>query len=150
VLGLAAGTLWLLERLGHSPFVQALRTARDSPVRAAAIGLSAARLRWAAFTLSGAIAGLAGALLALHKGSVFPSVLHITRSIDALVMVLLGGAQSLAGAAVGAFAFVGLQTEILRHTDYWRMTLGVLIVVLVLAFPKGIVGSLGQRLRGHA
>ena len=150
VLGLAAATLWLLERLGHSPFVQALRTTRDSPVRAAAIGLPAARLRWAAFTLAGTLAGLAGALLALHKGSVFPSVLHITRSIDALVMVLLGGAQSLAGAALGAFAFIGLQTEILRHTDYWRMTLGVLIVLLVLAFPKGIVGSLAERLGARA
>ena len=145
VLALAAATLWLLERLGHSPFVQALRTARDSPVRAAAIGLPAARLRWAAFTLAGAIAGLAGALFALQKGSVFPSVIHITRSIDALVMVLLGGAQSLAGAVVGAFAFIGLQTEILRHTDYWRLALGILIVLLVLAFPRGIVGSLAGR-----
>jgi branched-chain amino acid transport system permease protein len=150
VLALVAAALWLLERLQHSPFVQALRTARDSPLRAAAIGLHAARLRWAAFALSGTLAGLAGALLALHKGSVFPSVLHITRSIDALVMVLLGGLQSLAGAGVGAFAFVGLQTEILRHTDYWRFALGLLIVVLVLAFPKGVVGSLADRLRSRA
>ncbi len=147
VLAVTAGALWLVERLQHSPFVHALKTARDAPLRASAIGLSASRLRWLAFALAGTLAGLAGTLFALHKGSVFPSALAITRSIDALVMVLLGGLHSLAGAVVGAFAFVGLQTEILRHTDYWRLALGVLIVVLVLAFPKGIVGSLSDRLR---
>jgi branched-chain amino acid transport system permease protein len=150
VLALAAAALVTLERLQHSPFVYALKTARDSPLRAAGIGLDAARLRWLGFAIAGMLAGLAGALFALHKGSVFPSVLHITRSIDALVMVLLGGMQSLAGAVIGAFAFTGLQSEILRHTDYWRLTLGLLIVVLVLAIPKGIVGSLADRARRRA
>jgi branched-chain amino acid transport system permease protein len=150
VLAVAASAIAILERLRHTSFVHALKTARDSPLRAAAIGLPAARLRWLAFAIAGTLAGLSGALFALHKGSVFPSVLAITRSIDVLVMVLLGGMQSLAGAVVGAIAFVGLQTEILRYTDYWRLVLGLLIVVLVLAFPTGIVGAVSGVLRGRA
>jgi branched-chain amino acid transport system permease protein len=145
VLALTAASVWFLGRLQHAPFAYSLRTARDSPLRAAAIGLSAATHRWLAFGVAGSFAGLAGALLALHKGSVFPGVAHITRSIDALVMVLLGGLQSIAGAAAGALAFVGLQTEILRYTDYWRLILGGLIILLVMAFPRGIVGSLAAR-----
>jgi ABC-type uncharacterized transport system permease subunit len=65
-------------------------------MRAAAIGLDAARLRLAAFTIAGAAAGLAGGLTAFSKGSVFPTYISITRSVDALLMVLLGGVQTIA------------------------------------------------------
>ncbi len=83
------------------------------------------------------VAGLAGALHAFHKGSVFPTVLSIPQSIDALVMVLLGGLQTLSGPAVGAAAYHFLQTEIMRATEYWRVILGGVILLLVIAFPQG-------------
>jgi branched-chain amino acid transport system permease protein len=95
-----------------------------------------------AFTLAGAFAGLAGALHAYHKGSVFPTVLSIPQSIDALVMVLLGGLQTLTGPVVGAAVYHFLQAEIMRATDYWRVILGAVILLLVIAFPEGIVGFL--------
>ena len=150
VLGITAASLFLLGGIQHAPFGYALRTSRDSPMRAAAIGIYADIQRWLAFGIAGAFAGLAGGLLALHKGSVFPNAISVTRSIDGLVMVLLGGVHSFVGAIIGAVAFVSLQTEILRYTDYWRLVLGLLIILIVMVFPAGIVGSLSQRVRGSA
>ncbi len=147
VLAMTAVTVVLLSGVLHSPFGYALRTSRDSPLRAAAIGINATVQRWLAFGLAGVFAGLAGGLLALHKASVFPNAISVTHSLDVLVMVLLGGMHSIVGAIVGATVFVGLQTEILRYTDYWRLVLGILIMLIVMAFPKGIVGSLADRFR---
>jgi branched-chain amino acid transport system permease protein len=67
----------------------------------------------------------------------------VGRSIDGLVMVLLGGLQTLSGPVVGAVAFTWLQDTVLRATDYWRAVLGAIILALVLAFPQGIAGALG-------
>ena len=114
-----------------SPFGYALRAGRDSPLRSDAIGVDVRRQQWAAFVLAGAAAALAGALHAYHKGSVFPTVLAIPQSIDALVMVLLGGVQTLSGPVVGAAVYHVLQTEVMRSTDYWRLILGAIIILLV-------------------
>ena len=134
-----------LRRAAVAPFGFALRAGRDSALRAEALGIAVARVRWLAFALGGAFAGLAGALHAMHKGAVFPTVLSIPVSIDALVMVLLGGVQTLSGPIVGALAYHGLSTELVRATDYWRFALGAAIVALVVLFPGGIVGWLRQR-----
>ncbi len=134
-----AGTL-ALRRVLLSPFGFALRAARDSPMRAAAIGLDAARLRAAAFGLAGAGAGLAGALSAYSKGSVFPDMASVDRSIDALLMVLLGGIHTLSGPAFGALLYTGLYDLLLNATEWWRLILGLAIVVLVLAMPQGLAG----------
>jgi len=69
-------------------------------------------------------------------------VLAIPRSVDALVMVLLGGINTLAGPIVGAVAFTWLQDTLARSTEYWRAALGVTILLIVLLFPRGIVGTL--------
>ncbi len=90
-LALCVASLLVLWRAVFAPFGYALRAARDSALRAEAIGIDVRRQQWVAFALAGAFAGLAGALHAFHKGSVFPNVLSIPQSIDALVMVLLGG-----------------------------------------------------------
>lgn len=141
-LSLCAAAAWLLFRLAFAPFGYALRACRDSPLRAQAIGIEPRRQQWLAFVFAAAAAGLAGGLYALHKGSVFPTTLSITQSVDALVMVLLGGAQSLVGPIAGAAVFHTLQSEILRSTEYWRALLGGVIVILVIALPRGIAGLL--------
>ena len=130
----------LLWRVLHAPFGYAMRAGRDSPLRADAIGIDVKRLQWAAFTVAGLFAGLAGALFAFSKGSISPETLGVGRSIDALVMVLLGGIQTLAGPLVGAVTFTWLHDSVARNTDYWRAMLGAIILVLVLLFPGGIVG----------
>src|SRR5205814_642047 len=81
----------LLWRAAGSPFGYALRAGRDSPARADAIGIDVRRVQWAAFCLGGLLAGLAGALYAFSKGSISPESLAVPRSVDGLVMVLLGG-----------------------------------------------------------
>jgi branched-chain amino acid transport system permease protein len=137
--------LFLLRRAIFSPFGYALRAGRDSPLRSDAIGIDVRRQQWAAFTLAGAAAGLAGALYVFHKGSVFPTVLSISQSIDALIMVLLGGVQTLSGPLAGAGVYSELKTELMRATDFWRVAVGAAIILLVVAFPQGIVGFMRQR-----
>ncbi|CAH2604146.1 ABC transporter permease [Rhodovastum atsumiense] len=147
-LALCAGGAVLLRRVLFSPFGYALRACRDSAARAEATGLWPAPLRMAAFALAGAAAGLAGALAAYSKGSVFPTMISIERSVDALVMVLLGGVQTMAGPVLGALAYTGLYDTLLLATDRWRLVLGLAIIALVLAFPQGIAGAaqrLGER-----
>ena len=140
-LTICIGATLLLRRALFAPFGYALRGSRDSPLRAEAVGLSPFHLRVAAFALAGAGAGLAGSLFAFAKGGVFPSYADIPRSVDALLMVLLGGLQTMAGPIVGALAYTGLYDLLLQATDLWRLFLGLAIVVLVLAFPQGIAGS---------
>ena len=143
-LALCAGGVFVLQRVLYSPFGYALRASRDSAMRAEAIGLDTQRIRLAAFVVAGAAAGLAGAVFTYMKGSVFPGFVSIPHSVDALVMVLLGGVQTMAGPIVGALAYTGLYDGLLRLTALWRLVLGGVIVLLVLAFPEGIAGAAGR------
>jgi branched-chain amino acid transport system permease protein len=149
----AAGIAFLYGVL-HSPFGYAVRAARDSAVRADAIGLDVTRLRWLAFVVAGAVAGLAGGLYAFSKGSIDPTLLAIPQSVDFLAMLLMGGIQQVIGALVGAAALHTLKDLTLPLTDMWRALLGGLIIAIVLVSPQGIVGGvkavLAQRAAGEA
>ncbi|HTQ73568.1 MAG TPA: ABC transporter permease [Burkholderiales bacterium] len=145
-LAACAAGVWLLHRALFSPFGYALRAGRDSPLRAGAIGVDVRRVQWAAFAAAGAFAGLAGGLYAFSKGSISPdSTLAVSRSVDALVMVLLGGVQTLTGPLAGAAVYTWLQDTIARNTDYWRAALGFAVLGIVLAFPQGMVGAVRAR-----
>ena len=111
--------------MAQAPFGYALRAARDSPLRAEAIGIDVRRMQWAAFAVAGAFAGLAGGLFAFSKGSISPETLAIPRSVDALVIVLLGGLNALAGPLIGAAAFTWLSDTLARVTEYWHAVLGI-------------------------
>ncbi|HEX6530059.1 MAG TPA: ABC transporter permease [Burkholderiales bacterium] len=134
----AIGCIW---RATGSPFGYALRASRDSALRAEAIGIHVRMQQWAAFIIAGAFAGLAGALFAYSKGSISPETLSVPRSVDALVMVLLGGVQSLAGPVWGAALFTWLEDSVSREIAYWRAAIGAAILLLVLAFPLGLGGA---------
>ena len=143
-LALVIASALLLRRALYSPFGYAMRAGRDSPLRADAIGIDVKRVQWIAFVIAGAFAGLAGALFAFSKGSISPESLHVSKSIDGLVMVLLGGVQTLVGGAVGAFSFTWLNDTVARNTEYWRAMVGAIILILVLLFPQGIAGFARQ------
>ena len=132
----------LLVRMLHAPFGLALRAGRDSPLRAAAIGIRLPRLQWAAFVVAGTVAGLAGSLFAFAKGTISPETLGVGKSVDGLVMVLLGGVQAVSGPWVGGALFTWLQDTVARQTDYWRALLGIVMLALVLVFPLGVAGGL--------
>jgi branched-chain amino acid transport system permease protein len=156
VLVVSAGGVMLLRKFLFAPFGYTMRAGRDSPRRADAIGIDTRTHQWLAFTLAGAFAGMAGGLFAYSKGSVFPDILDIPHSFDPLYMVMLGGVHTLAGPVVGAAAFEWLR-DIVKDpnlwgligarnlADYWQGMLGLLIVVIVLAFPQGIAGFLRDR-----
>ncbi|HMA15618.1 MAG: ABC transporter permease [Bacteroidota bacterium] len=152
-LAVAAGGVVGIRHVVFAPFGYGLRATRDSLLRAAAIGIDAKRQQLAAFVFAGAMAGLAGALFAFSKGSVFPDEMSIPRSFDALLMVLLGGVQSLSGPVVGAAVFTWLH-DLLIEFPYWRLLLGLTIVALVVLFPQGLGGAarhyLGRRLKLEA
>ena len=144
-LALCSGGILILWRVVYSPFGYGLRAGRDSPLRADAVGIDVRRQQWLGFALAGVFAGLAGAVYAFSKGSISPEVLSIPRSVDALVMVLMGGIHTLTGAVVGAAVFTWLQDTLVRQTEFWRALLGGIILFLVLLFPQGIAGFLRER-----
>jgi branched-chain amino acid transport system permease protein len=145
-LALAVAGVLLLRRFLFAPFGYAMRAGRDSALRAEAIGIDVKRVHWIGFTIAGAFAGVAGGVFAFAKGTISPDVAWVSRSIDAMVMVLLGGIQTLTGPIVGAAVFTVLQDNVMRQTAFWRGLLGAVILLLVLVFPGGIVGSLSKRL----
>jgi branched-chain amino acid transport system permease protein len=146
-LALVLAGLWALRRILFSPFGYALRAGRDSVLRADAIGIDVDRVQWFAFVIAGLFAGAAGALFAYSKGSISPESMAVGKSIDGLVMVLLGGLHQLAGPVVGAVSFTWLQDLVARNTDYWRAMLGGIMLVLVLVFPDGIAGGVQKLVR---
>jgi branched-chain amino acid transport system permease protein len=147
VLAATVAAVLLLRRLLFSPFGYAMRAGRDSPLRAEATGIAVLRVHWLAFIIAGLVCGVGGALFAFAKGGISPETIHVARSIDGLVMVLLGGIQNLAGPLVGASVFTLLQDTVMRQTPYWRGVLGAMILLIVLVFPGGIAGTVGRWLK---
>jgi len=131
--GIAA--IW---RVLYAPFGYALRASRDSPLRADAIGIDVRAQQWAGFIFAGLFAGVAGALYAFSKGSISPEALSVPRSVDGLMMVLLGGLHTLSGPVWGAALFTWLQDSVSRGFDYWRAVMGGMILALVIALPGGL------------
>ena len=146
-LTVSGAAIALLRQAIYAPFGYTLRAARDSSVRADAIGIDVRTHRWLAFTVAGAAAGLAGGLFAFSNGSIDPTLISIPTSIDFLVMTLLGGVQTVVGPLVGAAAFHSIRDFVMPLADQlpwlpgWRLLLGVAIIAIVLAFPRGVVGA---------
>lgn len=140
VVALSALAIVGFARLIRSSMGAALQAGRDAPLRALASGLHVSVLNIRVFWLSASMAGLAGSLWAISKGAVFPSVASVANSVDALMVVLLGGVHHLLGALAGSAFLVGLGSEMGRHFDYWRGFLGMLIMVLMVFAPDGVLG----------
>ena len=133
----------MLRAMAHTPFGYALRGTRDSALRTEAIGMNVKLIQWMAFVFAGAMAGLAGGLFVFAKGSVFPTEMEIATSFDALIMVFLGGVQSLTGPIAGASVFTLLQDWLSRF-EYWRLLLGLLIILIAILLPGGLAGAVDQ------
>ena len=146
--GLALGSLGALRRLVQSPFGAALQATRDAPERAAASGLPVNRLRYRIFVQSAVLASLAGGLFAAHKGAVFPSAASVSTSVDALLVVLLGGVHQLWGVVAGSSLLVLASSELGRNFDYWRGCLGLFVMLIMVFSPAGLLSHLGRRKTG--
>lgn len=139
-LALIAPALYVLFRLVRSPFGVTLRALRANPRRVQYIGVDVRSHQLAAFVISGAFAGLAGALFALSSGNVFPGWLNWTASATPIVMAVLGGVSTFLGPALGAAVYVVLEVLISGRTEYWPLAMGVIILILVLLMPAGLTG----------
>ena len=137
VLVAAAAVMW---RIVHSPFGLCLRTIRDNPVKAEALGVSVTRYRWYAFVISGVFAAVGGALLGPPTGNVDPTLAYWTHSGSLVFMALLGGFASFFGPVLGAFVFIFLQDAVMSVVPYWRLVFGAILAIIVIFAPGGLMG----------
>jgi branched-chain amino acid transport system permease protein len=142
VVTLATAALWWIVK---SPFGYTLQSIRDNPQRSEAIGIDIRRYRWMAFVVSGVFAGVAGALFTTFNWAVAPTELEWTKSAEPVVMTLLGGPHVFAGPIIGAAIFTFFQFYLGKHTLYWALTTGVVILLVVRFMPGGVGGYLARR-----
>ena len=130
----------------RSPYGTALRAIRDNATRAELVGIRVRRVRWSAFVISGAFAGLGGALAGQVDRQVTPHQLDWLLSAELVVATVLGGTRHFAGPVLGALAAVALDEVALRFALYRGLILGGLLVAVVWVFPEGLMGA-ATRLR---
>ncbi len=140
VFAILCGTLYLCRRLVNSRFGMVIQGCRENERRMRALGFPTYKYKLAAFTLAGAIAGLAGALFAAHESYISPSIMHWTRSGDLIVMVVLGGMGTLIGPVAGAVAFLFLEKTLPDYTEHWMIVFGPILLLVVLFARRGIFG----------
>ncbi|OZI27432.1 branched-chain amino acid ABC transporter permease [Bordetella genomosp. 7] len=150
VLALFIVAMWAFNRLVDSRFGMALQGVRENESRMEALGYPVYRLKLVAFVLSGAVGGLAGALLANHNLFISPSLMHWTQSANLLVMVLVGGIGLRYGGVVGAVLMLTLEEVLRMWTEYWHLPLGVLLLCVVFGAPRGVAGLAGPWFTGAA
>jgi branched-chain amino acid transport system permease protein len=141
ILVFVALALWFVSRLLDSPFGAVIEAIRENEKRAAACGYDVARSKLLVFVLSAGICGLAGALRALHLSIVPIDSLHYLQSGQAVMMCLLGGMGTFLGPFVGAAVFLYLEDVVTNVTRYWMGVVGIIFMVFVLFFPKGVWGT---------
>jgi branched-chain amino acid transport system permease protein len=142
VFCLCAALMWLMV---HSPFGKTLQAIRDNETRARFLGVRIWRYRWLAFLVSGIFTGLAGTLWVPLNGLTTPDVLYWPQSGKIVFFAVLGGFRNFTGPIVGAVIFNYLEVYAIAATEYWQITLGAILIILVTFLPAGIVGT-AQRL----
>jgi branched-chain amino acid transport system permease protein len=147
ILAFVAVALWFVSRVLSSPFGAVMEAIRENEQRTAACGYDVARAKLVVFTLSAAVCGLAGALRAIHLSIVPIDSLHYLTSGQAVMMCLLGGMGTFFGPFVGAATFLWLEDAMTTFTKHWMGAVGIVFIVFVLFFPRGIWGSILHWLR---
>ena len=157
VLALLALVLYALHRLVHSRFGRVIDAIRENEARAEAIGFPVYRYKLLCFVIAGAIAGLAGALIANQSSYVSPSLLHWIQSGTLMIMVILGGVGTLWGGVIGAAVLLGLEHLIAdyrigwlaslapNYEDHAGLAVGAVLLIIVMLAPEGIAGLFRRR-----
>jgi branched-chain amino acid transport system permease protein len=154
ILAIVAASWLFIARIVHSPFGQILKAIRENEPRTISLGYDTDRFKLVAFVLSAALAGLAGALKCIVLGFATLSDVYWGTSGSVILMSLIGGIGTLSGPVVGAFIITGLENVLADRVGSWvTVILGIIFVVSVLLFRKGLVGTLRGLLvkdRAHA
>ena len=139
-----------MRALTRSQFGEVLTAIRENEERSSLIGFNAAAYRLAAFAISGALTGLAGALRALYDGSVAVESVGIERSGSLVIYTIVGGAQTLLGPVVGTGLIMYLESVLSARIGYWRLVEGVVFVAVIIFLPAGIIGTLTSKVKERA
>lgn len=137
VVAACVAALWVIVR---SPFGRALVGIRESERRMEVLGYHTWSYKYVAFVLAGTLAGVAGGLLTYFNGFVSPVYLSVVFSASALIMVILGGAGTLLGPALGSVVIIFLENVISAQTARWPLVLGLIYVAVTLLAPQGLIG----------
>lgn len=142
VLAIAVVLMVFMSRLVNSRFGRTIQAIRENEVRMEAIGFPVFRYKLACFVIAGAMAGIAGALIANQNGIVSPSLMYWTQSGTLMIMVIIGGVGYLYGGFIGAIALLFLEETLSSYTNHWQLPLGILLLVVVLFTPNGLASVL--------
>jgi branched-chain amino acid transport system permease protein len=145
VLACFTVAVWIMRGLLRSPLGHTWVAIRENRRRAEFLGVRADLYIWAAFAISGTLMALAGALNALLFNFTSPQDLHWILSGDFVIMIVLGGMRNFWGPLLGALIYIVAQDYLSSVTDNWMTFIGLLFMVIVLAFPRGILGLLRRR-----
>jgi branched-chain amino acid transport system permease protein len=132
-------------RIVHSPFGLHLTAIRENPRKAEYLGVRVRFFRLIAFLISAFYCAVGGVILAINTGQADPELAYWTHSGELVFMTVLGGFANFFGPLIGAFTFIFLKSELMGATQYWRFWLGAILVLIVVLFPRGLVG-IGQSL----
>jgi branched-chain amino acid transport system permease protein len=143
-LGLLVIAAFVMWRIVHSPFGLHLNAIRDNARKAEYLGVHVHRFRLAAFAISAAFGAVGGAILGFRVGLADPEIAYWTESGQLVFMAVLGGASNFLGPIIGALTFTLLQDQLQSLTQYWRFVMGAILAVVVISFPDGITGLVGD------
>lgn len=143
-LGCLSLVMLFLSRLANARFGRVIQAIRENETRMEALGYPVFRYRLICFAIGGALAGLAGALLANLTGMASPNLLQWMQSGTLLVMVIIGGVGYLYGGVVGAVILLLLEETLVGFTEHWHIALGLMLLGIVLFAPKGVAALFGK------
>lgn len=145
VFGLMLVLAIIMWRIVDSPFGLGLRAIRENEQKAKYLGVNVQRYRLVAFVVAGVYGALGGVIVAIPVGLADPSLAYWVQSGNLVFMLLLGGYTNFFGPVLGAVLFIFFQDQLMSYTEYWRLTFGVLLAVIVIFFPSGLMAVIDRR-----
>jgi branched-chain amino acid transport system permease protein len=148
VLTLLVIVMAVAGRLMESEFGMVVRGIKSNERKMQALGFATTRYKLSVFMISGAICGLAGALLVNHSEYATPSLLHWTVSGNLIVMIVLGGVGTIVGPLLGSLALTFMEAALSTYTPHWQIFLGPILITVLIVAPRGLVGALDPHSQG--
>src|SRR5262249_27150635 len=145
VFGMMIVLMFLMWRLTHSAFGLGLRAIRENEQKARYLGVNVQRCRLVAFVIAGVYGALGGVIVAIPVGLAERSIAYWVQSGSLVFMVLLGGYTNFFCPLLGAALFILFQDQLMTYSEYWRLTFGILLAVIVIFFPNGLMAIVDRR-----
>ncbi|MCD4675697.1 MAG: branched-chain amino acid ABC transporter permease [Desulfobacula sp.] len=144
ILGIVIASIWTLKRIAYSPFGMVLRCVNQNPDRVRFLGRRVRRNQLRIYIVSSVFVALAGGLMVGVDNSIHTDMFVWTTSGEVILMTVLGGINQFFGPFVGAIALILIEDIVGAYTEYWSLIIGTIVLIMVLLFPKGLVGEFLQ------